>query len=80
MNLPPKALNVLASIKERIIVATTPEPNEPSSKGDGTQQGAAVMENSAEVRVPSRFMRHAREHGGAFQRMCRRKDWASPVY
>jgi hypothetical protein len=75
--LPPKALQALVDIKatllsniakndppESVIITVSPRRNEGTSTSTST----------------STRMRHARSSNGSFQRMCRRKDWASPVY
>jgi hypothetical protein len=63
-----EALTVLASIKKELlsVPATTPKP-----EGEPTPNKPR----------PSTFkQRRARIRGAVFQNMCRRKDWASPVY
>ena len=78
MGLPPKAIFALNSIKSSLIqqLASTSTQKEVPQTVIVT-----VLEppkRQKEVKSTVR-MRHAKS-GGAFQEMCRRKDWASPVF
>lgn len=69
MNLPPKAINLLLAFKADLV--KKPEPESVTV----TVKASPKAQKESRVRI-----RHARSSGAAFQRMCRRKDWASPVY
>ncbi len=64
MTLPPKAINVLADIKANLlssdVIITPEEPKLPPIQPK---------------KEPKRYMRHARVHGWAFQRMCQRGEY-----
>ena len=78
MGLPPKAIFALNSIKSSLIhqLAST------STQIEAPQSVIITLseppKRQKEVKSTVR-MRHAKS-GGAFQTMCRRKDWASPVF
>lgn len=80
-SLPVKALRVLADFKvgleEQIAKAPTPIVAAPQPPRGDRPRAKAKKEKKAE-RGP--VARHARTPGGAFQRMCQRRDWASPIY
>jgi hypothetical protein len=65
MTLPPKALQALVSIRAELL---SKDPVE-----------SVIITPKPVVKEPKRFMRHAKR-GGAFQTMCRNRDWASPIY
>lgn len=71
VTLPPKAVNALVSFKEKLMaqsVIITPEPVE------------LPPISLPKRKEPRRFMRHARERSGPFQRACRRREWFAPVH
>jgi hypothetical protein len=85
--LPAKAINALILIKSHLLSNMTDSKGEQKAmelSTDGSFLGPKTVtitlsdppKQGTSTRVK---MRHARS-GGAFQRMCQRKDWASPVY
>ena len=89
MGLPPKAIFALNSIKSILISkidTNTPQSGESQNviitvcKNYTTDSnGLNSGERRAKPVKSTVRMRHAKS-GGAFQTMCRRKDWASPVF
>lgn len=83
--LPPKAVNALLLIKSHLLSNMTKMESAPSVtityvKFDTIDsKGLNIGERRAKELKSTVRMRHAKS-GGAFQRMCRRHDWASPVY
>ena len=67
--MPPKAIQALLLIKSELLSRKQQE------SVTVTPEPPRKAQKESKVR-----MRHARSSGGAFQRMCRRKDWAAPVY
>jgi hypothetical protein len=65
MTLPPKALQALVSIRAELL---SKDPAE-----------SVIITPKSTVKEPKRVMRHAKR-ASAFQKMCRNRDWASPIY
>lgn len=72
MQLSPKAINILASIKAELL-------SKSSSENEDKSVIITLSRPKKEPKTTQR-MRHARTKGEAYQRMCRRGDWASPRY
>jgi hypothetical protein len=69
MQLPPKALNVLANIKAELLSRQELTPLESAPSVIIT-----LSRPKTEPKVTV-FMRHARNRGQAFQRMCRNREF-----
>lgn len=65
MTLPPRALQVLATIKKELLSVEAPLIEEEAKP--------------KKQKEPRRVMRHARPPN-AFQRSCQRRDFSSPIY
>jgi hypothetical protein len=72
MELPPKALNVLANIKAELLSRQELTPLE-SVEGDGRSVIITLSRPKTEPKVTV-FMRHARRPN-AFQKMCQRREF-----
>lgn len=68
--LPPKAISALIDIKKELL------SKESVNEGAEIEGGKVSV---GEMTRHSSTMRHARRPN-AFQRMCQRRDWASPIY
>jgi hypothetical protein len=89
VNLSPKALQTLESIKANIVSGLTINRGEQKAMELSTDAPKMASKNvtitvfsplNRGTSTPSKVrMRHAKG-STAFQRMCRRHDWASPVY
>lgn len=75
MNLPEKALLVLAGVKQRMQtkVVTSWEPEEKAPAPEPLPK-VGLRAEPARLGLPSRRMRGARVRGQAFQRMCQRRE------
>lgn len=66
MMLPPKALQVLIDLKKELLQTKDLEPS-------------VMITPKSTPKVSTSTMRHARKPN-AYQKMCQRHDWSSPVY
>lgn len=73
MQLPAKALNVLANIKAELLSKQELTPLE-SVEGDGRSVIITLFRAKKEPTTTVR-MRHARTPGRGFQRMCRNREY-----
>jgi hypothetical protein len=67
MTLPPKAISALVDIKKELLSSAECELGE-----------SVEAPKSQAIRPSRKKLRSQRVNG--FQRMCQRRDWASPVY
>lgn len=77
--LPTKCINALLSIKANLEASTSTAEEGTSTTSQSVTVTLSDPPKMKKEPVSRVHMRHARS-GGAFQTMCRRKDWASPVY
>lgn len=75
MNLPVETINVLASLKMRLLNETKAQESETVAEKDETIQ--APRETKA---VKHGTMRHARVRHVAWQRSCQRREFFAPTY
>jgi hypothetical protein len=71
MTLPPKVLQVLATIRAELLSAPLAMPSEP--------QPPAEKAKAEPKRITARA-RNARKSNSVFQRACRRREWWTPVH
>jgi hypothetical protein len=86
MQLSGRALQTLQQVKARMLedcrVGAVPP------RGDAEVRTTPSLQASTRFPEPiarlqqkdGRVMRHAKVRGRAFQQMCRRRDWAAPLY